>query len=142
LTLPNIEPFWLCFNIRSTAYNVNNLYYIVLIFFLDIPIPCYIFIKQISLFVLGGREGFTYNSMFYMIGHRINNSLNSFYAYICFFLFCRQCCHTFSWSLVDVLTREVLIGNRNKKILLTLSLFVSAIKYLTWSNNDFVNIKR
>jgi hypothetical protein len=32
--------------------NVNNLY-IVLIFFLNIPIPCYIFIKQMSLFVLG-----------------------------------------------------------------------------------------
>jgi hypothetical protein len=29
--------------------NVNNLY-IVLIFFLNIPIPCYIFIKQMSLF--------------------------------------------------------------------------------------------
>jgi hypothetical protein len=36
----------------------------------------------------------------------------------CFFLFCRQCCRTFpcfSWSLVDVLTRVVMIGNYKKK---------------------------
>ena len=59
-----------------------------------------------------------------------------------FFLFCPQCCRTFpcfSWSLVDVLTRIVLTGNYKKKILLTLSLFVSAIKCLTWSHNDIVN---
>ena len=58
-------------------------------------------------------------------------------------LVCLQCCCTFpcfSWSLVDVLTRLVLTGNYENKILLTL--FVSAIKCLTWSHNDFVNIKR
>ena len=35
-----------------------------------------------------------------------------------FFLFCRQCCRTFpcfSWSLVNVLTMVVLIGNYKKK---------------------------
>ena len=46
-------------------YNVNNLYF-VLNFFLNISIPCYIFIKQVSLFVLWGVS--TYNFMFYMIG--------------------------------------------------------------------------
>jgi hypothetical protein len=53
LTLANIVPFWLCYNIRSTAIQCLQLY-IVLIFFLNIPIPRYIFIKQMSLFVLGG----------------------------------------------------------------------------------------
>jgi hypothetical protein len=59
-----------------------------------------------------------------------------------FFLFCPQCCRTFpcfSRSLVDVLTRIVLIGNYTKNILLTLSLFVSAIKCLTWNNYKLCN---
>ena len=46
-----------------------------------------------SLFVFGGGGGGggdLHISMFYMIGRRLNNchfSLNSFYAYTCFFLF-------------------------------------------------------
>jgi len=54
-------------------------------------------------------------------------------VYTCFFLFCLQCCRTFpcfSWSLVDVMTR---VGSIiTKKNLLTLSLFVCAIKCLIW----------
>jgi hypothetical protein len=69
LTLPNIVPFWLCFNIRSTAIQCLQLY-IVLNFLLSIPIPCYIFIKQMSLFVWGVS---TYNFVFYVIGRRLNN---------------------------------------------------------------------
>ena len=42
--------------------------------FLNTPIPCYIFIKQRSLFVLrGGGGGSTYNFMFNVIGRRLNN---------------------------------------------------------------------
>ena len=77
-TLPNIVPFWLCFNIRSTAIQCLQLY-IVLFFFLIFP-------SNVTFSV----------------------SFNLFYAYTCFFLFCRQCYRTFpcfSWSLVDVLTR-------------------------------------
>ena len=48
LTLPNIVPFWLCFNIRSTMVTIVYRP----IFFLHIPIPCYIFIKQMSLLLL------------------------------------------------------------------------------------------
>ena len=56
LTLTNLEPFWLCFNIRSTAIQCLQFVYRPK-FFLNIPIPCYIFIKQMSLlgfFYLGG----------------------------------------------------------------------------------------
>jgi hypothetical protein len=71
-----------------------------------------------------------------MINRRLNNSLLTRFmrTHVFLLLFCRQCCRTFpcfSWSLVDVLTRLVLIGNYKKKILLTLSLFVSALKCLT-----------
>ena len=72
-----------------------------------------------GLFVFGGREVSTHNSMFYMIGRRlITVLLTRFMRTHAFFLFCRQCCRTFpgfSWSLVDVLTRVVLIGNYKKK---------------------------
>ena len=53
--------------------------------------------------------------MFYMIGRKLNNSLLTRFMHTHFF--CRQCCRTFpcfSWSLVDVLTRVVLIGNYKK----------------------------
>ena len=63
LTLPNIVPFWLCFNTRSTAIQCLQFVYDPN-FVLNIPIPCYIFITQM-LFVLGVS---TYNFMFYMIG--------------------------------------------------------------------------
>ena len=58
LTLPNIESFGYVLISDQLQYNVNNLY-IVLIFFLNVPIPCYIFIKQMSLlvFFLGGGGG-------------------------------------------------------------------------------------
>ena len=79
-------------------------------FFLNIPIPCYIFIKQMSLFVVGG--GVSTYFMFYVNIRRLNNSvLTRFMRTHAFFFFCRQCCRTFpcfSWSLVDVLTRIVL----------------------------------
>ena len=71
------------------------------------------FIKQMSSLVFFLGRVSTYNSvyMFYMFDR------NSFYTYTVLFLFCRQCCRTFpcfSWSLVDVLTRVVLIGNYKK----------------------------
>jgi hypothetical protein len=72
--LPDIvaaEPFWLCFNIRSTAIQCYQFAYLPN-FVLNIPIPCYIFIKQMSLLVfLGGGGGRGYlriiPCMFYMI---------------------------------------------------------------------------
>jgi hypothetical protein len=82
--------------------------------FLNISIPCYIFIKQ---------KGYLriIPCMFYMIDRRLNNC--HFKLVLCvhmvfFSLFCRQCCRTFprfSWSLVDVLTWVILIGNYKKK---------------------------
>ena len=129
LTLPNIEPFWLCFNIRSTIIQCQQLVYRP-IFSLNIPIPCYIYIKEVSLLVIffgGGGGGGGYlriiPCLFYILT-RLNNSLLTRFMRTHVF-FCRQCCRTFlcfSWSLVDVLTRVVLIGNYRK---------VSAIKCLT-----------
>jgi hypothetical protein len=52
------------------AYTTNTMFTIVYRpnYFLNIPIPCYIFIKQMSLFVVWGG-GSTYNFMFYMNVH-------------------------------------------------------------------------
>ena len=113
LTLPNFEPFWLCFNIRSTA--IQCLQFVYRPFFLNIPFPYYIFIKQMSLFVLG-RGISTYNFMFYMIGRRLDNSiLTRFMHTHTFFFFVANAVVLF---VVDVLTRVyvVLIGNYKKKI--------------------------
>jgi hypothetical protein len=44
-------------------------------FFLSTPIPCYIFIKQMSLFVVGGGGVSTYNFMLYVNVRRLNNSV-------------------------------------------------------------------
>jgi hypothetical protein len=50
LTLPSLEPFWLCVNIRPTA--IQGLQFVYLPnFIFNIPIPCYIFIKHMNLFV-------------------------------------------------------------------------------------------
>ena len=67
----------------------------------------------------GGGGVSTYNFMLYMIGRRLINSLlTRFMRTHAFFLFCRQCCRSFPcylWSLVNVLTMVVLIGNYKKK---------------------------
>ena len=87
-------------------------------FFLSTPIPCYIFIKQMSLFVVGGGGVSTYNFMLYVNVRRLNNSVLTYFMRThAFFLFCRQCYRTFpcfSWSLVDVLIRIALTGNYKK----------------------------
>jgi len=127
LTLPNLELFFYVLISDELQNSIHNLYVVLnwlLIF------PPHIFIKHFIIF------GGVYNFMFYMIGLRLNNwHINSFYAYTyaCYLHFCLQCCRTlscFSWSLVDVLTRvESVITKTN---IFTLSLFVSAIKCLTW----------
>ena len=53
-------------------------------FFLTFPIRCCIFIKQMSLFVVGGGGGgggsvSTYNFMFYVNVRRLNNSVLTYF---------------------------------------------------------------
>jgi hypothetical protein len=83
LTLPNIEPFWLCFNIRSTAIQCLQFVYRPNFLFINIPIPCYIFIKQMSLlnlYLRGRGDIYVPHDWSYI-------TFNSFYAYTSFFLF-------------------------------------------------------
>jgi len=60
------------YNIRSTAIQCLQFVYRPN-FVLNIPFPCYIFIKQMSLFVQCIWGVSTYNFMFYMIAGRLDN---------------------------------------------------------------------
>ena len=111
----------------EVQYNVYNLYIYCPKSFLNIPIPCNIFIKltmQVSLyFFWGGGD--------YMIGRRLINSLLTRFMHTCAFFFCTQYCRTFpcfSRTVVHVLRR---VGSVITQTLLTLYLFTSAIKCLT-----------